>query len=608
MKDEPQLSRSSFWRTKLIELFGIDLRTLALFRMATALVLFYDLIGRFVDVRAMYSEEGVMPLATLEQLPMAENAPWIWSLNFLNDSVGFQSAIFVVALIFAFALLVGFATRLATIGSWILVASIHARGSMLLINGGDLLLVLMLFWGMFLPLGRKWSLDTIFWKRNPKSQAPFVSIASAAIMMQVCFMYFFSAIYKSNEIWFSGEALGKALSYEIFVRPLGRSLLNYPGLLNAITHATLWLEIIGPFLFFFPWKTAYVRLVLVPIFMSLHLGIEMTMTVALFSCMSIAALTLFLPPRMWDWILRRKKDYGENSSSTVYVPKNTAASWTLWGVREAFCLFMLMFIILWNINTVFPLSKSANGAPRWMLCIANVTSVNQVWNMFGAPDGNDPWYVAVAYLQDGSKVDVLREGKSVVESKPNQLHSRFRNHRWKMIYTMLSSRMMSNRFGTAYRNGLADYLRRQWNNQHGPEQQIVVLHLRCYSEIPPADLKEYPVTLASSGVIGEGKLQNGERHGHWILRDQQGNKSGEGRYVHGSQEGLWTYWHPNNRKHFEGPYEKNRKDGKFTFWTVDGRKEGEGRFRLGKEHGKWTFWEEDGSSWEANFSDGEPVQ
>ena len=64
----------------------------------------------------------------------------------------------IVRVLLAVALLVGYRTRLATIGSWILLASIHVRLPVV-INAGDTLLRVLLFWSIFLPLGAMWSVD-----------------------------------------------------------------------------------------------------------------------------------------------------------------------------------------------------------------------------------------------------------------------------------------------------------------------------------------------------------------------------------------------------------------------------------------------------------------
>ena len=606
-------------------MFSIDPRTLALFRVATALVLLYDLVGRVVDVQAFYSDDGIVSIAQQQEVC----SPWLWSLNFLNGSVGFQTAIFVVAFIFALALLVGFATRWATVGCWILVVSIHVRGSSLLVNGGDILLAQMLFWSMFLPLGRQWSLDSVLWKRKPTTSEPIVSFASAAILLQLCFMYFFTGIFKFNDVWLSGQAMENALSYDIYVRPLGEYLLNYPGLLKFLTYGTLCLELIGPFLLFVPWKTPYFRLALWGILMSMHIGIEMTMTVALFSYMCMAALTLFLPKELWDWILQRKKeDADESSPQTVSDDNKSQISEKksrrleqkekaqrglltrlrddygvmLRNLREGFVAFMLLFVFLWNVSSVAPNVRSK--VRQGMLRFANVTYVTQVWHMIDAPSGNGPWYIAEAYLQDGSRVDVLRAGAPVNDNKPDRIHASFRNHRWKMLYHGLSPQGMAVGHGSVYRNGLVDYLRREWNAQHQPEKQIVALNLRIYTEIRPPGLEEFPVTLASSGEWGHGNyFRNGMRQGFWKLRDEKGNKA-EGDYVDGKKKGFWTEWYPNGQKKFEGPYISSLEHGHFTHWAPDGRKKGDGFYRFGRYDGKWKVWNEDGKLMEYVYKDG----
>ena len=54
--------------SKLDEWFAIDLRSLAAFRIALAGVFLFDLAGRARDLRAHYTEAGVLPVAALEQV------------------------------------------------------------------------------------------------------------------------------------------------------------------------------------------------------------------------------------------------------------------------------------------------------------------------------------------------------------------------------------------------------------------------------------------------------------------------------------------------------------------------------------------------------------
>lgn len=610
----------SFLTSRIPAIFGIDPRTLALFRVAIALVLLYDLAGRVVDVRAFYSDEGIVTVAQQKEVLL----PWLWSVNFLNGSVGFQTAIFIVAFVFAAALLVGLGTRLMTIGCWVLAVSIHVRGSNSLINGGDILLTSMLFWAMFLPLGKVWSIDSIWGKSQRESIEPVVSIASVAILLQIFFMYFFSGIWKLNDLWYSGQALEKALSYEIYVKPFGKYLLDYTGLLSFLTFATLLLELVGPFLFFSPWKTVCFRMAAWTMFMLLHIAIEMTMTVALFSCMSMAALTLFLHAGFWDWLKPSDKVIREKSGGLKESQRSRGGSGDggstqimsvgafarlhkkykgiLISLRNGFVGFILLFVLLWNINNVAPIFGFR--ASQAMLRLANLTSLNQVWFMFDFPDGVDTWYVAEAHLKDGSRVDVLNAGAPVRDGKPGQLHTAFRNHRWKMLFTRLSIPAMATGYGAVYRDGLVDYLRREWDGNHSPHKEIVVLNLLGYTERRLLSLDEYPVTLTSSGEMGHGNFfRKGKRQGHWKLLDGEGNRA-EGGYINNMRDGLWAQWYPNGQKKIEVIFHNDMENGLSTQWRPDGTKMWEGSYRDGQYDGKWKIWNKEGELAEIEYRNG----
>lgn len=71
----------------------------------------------------------------------------------------FQIIIHVVTLIFALFFLVGFKTRASNILLWLLVLSLHNR-NVLILNSGDDLLRMLLFWSIFMPVGDRFSLDS----------------------------------------------------------------------------------------------------------------------------------------------------------------------------------------------------------------------------------------------------------------------------------------------------------------------------------------------------------------------------------------------------------------------------------------------------------------
>ena len=136
-------------------LFAIDPRSLALFRIAMGLLLLADLAIRATDLNAMYTDDGMFSRA---EICRRATTIWNWSFHFASGSWGFQATLFGLAAGLALALVVGFETRLATVGSWLMLLSLHHRVPPIL-SGAEILLRMLLFWAMFLPLGRVWSVD-----------------------------------------------------------------------------------------------------------------------------------------------------------------------------------------------------------------------------------------------------------------------------------------------------------------------------------------------------------------------------------------------------------------------------------------------------------------
>src|SRR5690349_250313 len=108
-------------RRKLEDVFGLDLRSLALMRIVLAILLLCDIAVRYSDLEAHYSDDGVLPLHTL----LAYNLPL--SVHLSDGSVGYQAVLFYLHGFAALALLLGWMTRYATPLAWFLTISVHAR-------------------------------------------------------------------------------------------------------------------------------------------------------------------------------------------------------------------------------------------------------------------------------------------------------------------------------------------------------------------------------------------------------------------------------------------------------------------------------------------------
>jgi hypothetical protein len=297
---------NTLFGTKLDEIFGLDLRSLAVFRIGLALVILTDLCLRALDASALYSDEGVLPRTELFNILN----PWYWSLNLISGQPLIQGFIFGTGIFFVLLMLLGYRTRFATIATWALVISIHNRNPALIFAADDVLRAI-LFWAMFLPLGGHYSIDRALNTSQNRLPQRVVSGATLAFAVQLCYIYIFSAGFKSTSPnWTTeGSAVYYALSYDQYVTSIGKVLLNFPWLMTISTYFTMVLEWIGPLFIFVPWRNSFFKFWTVVTFVLLHAGFGLTLNLGIFPFLSIACWLAFLPSNFWEkWASRV---YGE---------------------------------------------------------------------------------------------------------------------------------------------------------------------------------------------------------------------------------------------------------------------------------------------------------
>lgn len=287
------------WLHALQERYAFDVRSLALLRMGLALVILIDLFWRFPDIAAHYSDVGVLPRTAIIDEFLH---PWYWSVHLLSGQPFVQGLLFAIAALLALAMLVGYRTRLVTIASWVLLVSLHHRNPTLLFAADSVLRTVM-FWAMFLPLGAAYSVDIAL---NPKAHLVPKQIFSGAVIaftVQQCFIYIFSAVFKTtSDIWWPDlTAVYYALSFDQYVTPLGALVLKLPVIvLKIFTLATLILEWVGPLFLFMPYRTHFFRTATVITFILLHVGFGLTLNIGMFPLLSIVTWLTFIPSSVWE--------------------------------------------------------------------------------------------------------------------------------------------------------------------------------------------------------------------------------------------------------------------------------------------------------------------
>src|SRR5258706_4274250 len=293
--------------------FGIDLRALGVFRMGLALCVIGDLLIRMSDVQAFYSDEGILPRSQAVQYFLH---PWAFSLFMGAGAWQIAAALFVIALLFAFAMLLGWRSRLATFLTWVTVMSVQTRMPGVM-GGPDTLERMLLFWAMFLPIGARYSVDAgmASAQENLEDEQPRVfSVASVALLLQLVFLYWFAVILKRGPEWrHEGTAVWYAMSLEQLQTPITRLLLLAPRFLKFLNFFVLVEEALAPLMLLVP--LPMVRAMGVLFLAAMQLGFFSTLRVGLFPLLSCVALIPFLPTFFWDRGERQRQD---RSRITIY--------------------------------------------------------------------------------------------------------------------------------------------------------------------------------------------------------------------------------------------------------------------------------------------------
>ena len=291
-------------RRRLADVFAVDLRGLALFRVMIAMLLLAGLAIRGANLVAWSTDAGVLPLDVI----VPETSFWRFSAYFLDGGLAWAATLHVIAVLAAVGLLLGWRTRLNVIVSFVLLLSVHNRNPMLL-QGGDNLLLLLLFWSLFLPLGARWSFDRAL-ARDAPADNRYVGFGSAGILLQAMGVYFFSAFLKSSDVWLpDGTAIYYALHLDQFATGLATLWRDELWLTRPLSIYVWWLELLGPLLIFSPVFRVPARLLGVFCFVTLELGFIANLHIGLFPFISITSILLFLPTEAWnrigDWFKPR---------------------------------------------------------------------------------------------------------------------------------------------------------------------------------------------------------------------------------------------------------------------------------------------------------------
>lgn len=265
----------------------VETSTLAVLRIAFALVIFLWTVSLAADLFPFFASDGVLPSSP------DRGATW-WSVFQISSSNAAILALYFALFAASFSLLVGFQTRIAAIVVFVCLVS-FARRNPFVQNSGDLLLIILSCYLLFAPAGASLSVDR--WRKAKDRFWEFPARAPWAlrlIQVQLSILYA-AAVWQKvrGATWNDGTAVSYALRIGDLERfPVPAFVTDSLVISNLTTYGTLAIELALAILVWNRKLRPWVLLLGV----SLHLGIDYAVRVGFFSVAILVCYIAFIPP------------------------------------------------------------------------------------------------------------------------------------------------------------------------------------------------------------------------------------------------------------------------------------------------------------------------
>jgi hypothetical protein len=392
---------------RLANLFTIDPRSLTFFRVALGTIVLVDLVARSRDIADHYTDWGVLPRGALADGPSAGHRLFPFCAHAWGGSTPFEALLFAGAGALAVAFIAGRGGKAVAVLLWALTVSLQNRNDMVL-NKGDQIFRLLLFWSMFLP---------------SRGRGPVLSMASAGLLIQGALTWLVSAALKTGREWFpDGTATYYALEMDHGATAFGHWVGQMFLVTRVLTYGVYFLEWSAAFLLFSPVRTPATRGIAIALLAGMHVAFGMSLRLGMFPAISICALIPFIPAAFWDRI---------GVSAAHARVRGLARGWNM-------VAFGALVLVLW-LNAA-AVARSRVLVPASVARFAIALRLDQTWAMFAPyPDRSAGWYVIPGHLSNGQVVDAYHPSAAAPRrEKPEHLSATFPSARWLYYMTNLA--------------------------------------------------------------------------------------------------------------------------------------------------------------------------
>ncbi len=469
-----------------MKFLSFDIRALSLMRICVASVVMLDLAIRMSDLEMFYSNTGVVPLAMLFENNWNDH---FFSFHVISGLWQVQLILFLAAFFFAVLLFMGYRTKLVTFLSWLMLLSLHNRNGYIL-QGGDDLLRMVLFWGIFIPWGHRYSCDALLYPEL-KQNKTICTVATIAYLLQICYIYTGSALLKGTEWNTDYTAMYYVYGLDQIAHPVTKYFFYYPELLKKITFLAYYFELLVPVLFFIPLKHQAFRTIGVLGIIAFHLINGVTLFIGLFPLIGIATCIGLLPCNTMDIFDKITSSFKTRISASFLAITGFVKHALKWKkpvytlppllnkLKTACLIFLVVFVFDWNFSNLSFINSKLSDDLRF---IGYGLRLDQNWGMF-APGvfKDDGWYVMEGITQTDKHIDLLNSGGKIKLKKPENIVSMFKNDRWrKYTETLIIN------YNSYMRGYFCNYSKRIWNEKH-KNDEIKLLSIIYMSEFTLPD-------------------------------------------------------------------------------------------------------------------------
>jgi hypothetical protein len=291
-----------------------DPRTLGMLRIVLGCLLVGDSIRHWKEARWFYANTGVLTNHLLLYKPFSNHNFSLWNAF---SSLAEVHVLYAAATLCFFCFLIGYRTRLFSILSFLLVTSQDNR-LVLVENGGYVVVNVVIAWAMFMPLGLRFSVDSLlrsYREHKEKSWAdlnqrfrpadqisPVVGSIFLLAIVNLAIVYFFNVVNKSGNIWKSGLTVHYVLHLDrmvtgiaVWFRELGLPL----WFTRFVTWAVLALEALVCTWILSPFGRRYTRPLAMAGMHALHGVFGVMFRLGPFSWFLIGWSYMLLSPENW---------------------------------------------------------------------------------------------------------------------------------------------------------------------------------------------------------------------------------------------------------------------------------------------------------------------